>query len=508
MLRCAIYARVSDESQVRGDSIDHQISFCREIARRRGLDDGEEWLLPENLVFVDAGVTGTSLVKREAVQKLIREAKKKSFDVVLFKGISRFARDTVDALLMLRTLVASGVRVISIEENFDSYRDSAEFVFTIHSALAQAESEKTAVRVRMGAAQKAKQGKWNGQAPEGYLLNTETQRLEPDFPYARLIQEIFALYLRGYGVRKIASSLNERGRRTRKGNLWSQRTISRILRNPVYVGDVVYGRRERRLAAPTHEDGLASRKRTVWVENPDDVIVFPNAHPSLVDRTVFESVQAVMATKRQATGRSGGLHLLSRGIAKCQCGSSLTVRYNTVGTRYYRCVAQSDKGRSFCQQPFLRADELESLVLTQFREDALKRFSFEVPTVVYGNPSPMERELRETEEIQKKLIRSSQLLFEQFAEGYVSKEQFTTINDDYRARIGVLSQRREKLLEFKNEASWRECNESTLRAAFAQFVSPRSEDLELTRQLLETCIENITVTNFNVTIQYRFAKSD
>jgi site-specific DNA recombinase len=100
--------------------------------------------------------------------------------VVLFKGISRFACDTVDALLMLRTLTACVVRVISMEENFDSRRDSAEFIFTIHSALAQAESEKTAIRVRVGASQKAKWGKWNGQPPDGYILNPNTKHLKID----------------------------------------------------------------------------------------------------------------------------------------------------------------------------------------------------------------------------------------------------------------------------------------------------------------------------------------
>src|SRR5579875_3588601 len=143
MLICAVYARVSDASQVRGESIDHQIRFCREIARLRSAESGEAWHIPEDLVYVDAGVSGTSLVKRTEAQRLIQDAREGRFQVVLFKGISRFARDTVDALVMLRTLLACGVRVLSMEENYDSQRDGAEFLFTIHSALAQAESEKT-----------------------------------------------------------------------------------------------------------------------------------------------------------------------------------------------------------------------------------------------------------------------------------------------------------------------------------------------------------------------------
>lgn len=141
MPTCAINARVSDESLLKGESIEHIISLCQEVARRRSIETGEPWIVTHALTYVDGGITGTSLVKRAEVQRLLRDARVRKFDVVQFKGISRFARDTVDALVMLRSLLACGVRVVSMEENFDSQRDHAEFVFTIHSALARAESE-------------------------------------------------------------------------------------------------------------------------------------------------------------------------------------------------------------------------------------------------------------------------------------------------------------------------------------------------------------------------------
>ncbi|GMA56456.1 hypothetical protein GCM10025858_09590 [Alicyclobacillus sacchari] len=244
---CAIYARVSDESQVHGDSLDHQIAYAREYARRRASDAEEVWVVPDELVYVDEGITGLSMVKRPAVLRLLEDARHGRFDVLLCKGISRFARDTVDALTMLRSLIACGVQVISIEENFDSHRDRAEFVFTIHSALAQAESEKTSVRVRLGAMQKARSGRWNGRPPDGYRLNRETQRLEIDDEQALVIRQIFAMYLAGFGCRAIAERLNQQGIVTANGKLWSQRRIARILQNPVYCGEIVYGRRTKRM---------------------------------------------------------------------------------------------------------------------------------------------------------------------------------------------------------------------------------------------------------------------
>jgi site-specific DNA recombinase len=504
MPTCAIYARVSDESQVKGDSIEHQISFCREIARRRSKESDDPWITPDALVYVDEGITGTSLVKRSAVQRLIRDARARRFDVVLFKGISRFARDTVDALVMLRTLLACGVRVVSIEENFDSQRDNAEFVFTIHSALAQAESEKTAVRVRMGALQKAKQGKWNGQAPDGYLLNPETQRLEIDKTFAPVIREIFRRYVQGYGSRKIAAMLNEQGQLTKRGCLWTQRNISRILKNPVYVGDVAYGRRERRLEVPSDEDMLARRKKTVWVDNPDDVVVCRDAHPAIVDRATFENVAAIMAERRRKPGRSGDVHLLSRGLMKCRCGSSMVVKYNGRGTRYYRCLRQADCGRKACSQPFLRADEVEAAVLERVRADVSDVFEFDTIDMVRDPLEEMNAQLQEIERQIEKLVKASQMLFEQFAEGTVSKDQFGPLNQNFRERISRLRETARELTDAKNGVTpWAEIP-SRLRDAMRELLSVRTSDIHVTRQLLERLVQTILVDRMELHIVYKF----
>ncbi|MBX5436172.1 MAG: recombinase family protein [Alicyclobacillaceae bacterium] len=369
MPRCAIYARVSDPSQADGESIEHQIGFVREYCRRRSAEGGDPWVCPNDLVFVDEGITGTSFVKRPAVQRLVQYAREGRYDVVLFKGISRFARDTVDALVMLRTLQACGVRVVSMEENFDSQRDRAEFIFTIHSALAQAESEKTAIRVRIGAMEKARHGRWNGRPPEGYRLNPETQRLEIDPASAATIRHIFECALSGDGTWTIAERLNAEGCRTRTGHLWTRKRVLEVLRNPVYAGDVVYGRRERRVVAAPEGDPLQRRRRAVPVRGQDPPVVCRDAHPPLVDRSLFEQVQRMLRPASVPRGRIGRNRLLAGGLARCLCGQHLLVRYNRAGTAYYVCSGRMNRGRFACTVPSLRADDLEPAVLHQVRLD-------------------------------------------------------------------------------------------------------------------------------------------
>ncbi|QQE77749.1 recombinase family protein [Alicyclobacillus sp. SO9] len=511
MTVCAIYARVSDDSQLKGDSIEHQISYCRENARRRSLDDGTHWLTPDAFIYVDEGITGTSMIKRAAVQRLIRDARAHQFEVVLFKGISRFARDTVDALLMLRTLTACGVRVVSMEENFDSQHDNAEFIFTIHSALAQAESEKTAIRVRVGASQKAQLGKWNGQAPDGFILNRETKHLEIDETFAPVIRDIFNMYLGGYGARKITHVLNNEGRYTKRGNLWTQRNISRLLRNPVYVGDVVYGRREKRMALPDASDPLARKKRAVWVNDPQRLTVCENAHPGIVSRDVFQKVQETMNKRRPTSGPTDNGYLLTKGLLMCRCGSAMTINYNPAGTAYYRCIRKRESGQAACNSGYIRAHDLEQAVLSSIRTEVLEAIQYE--GLVIPQPSTEENEQ------QLKLIRDkialeidrSQQLFDKYTDGLLLDEQYLQMNKTIQARLKSLQRNRDHLMH-QIDAKKEELDaERLIRQAMKDFLSVDTTDARLTREILKLFVVKVTVLDGTggskqIRIDYRFEK--
>ncbi|WAH38153.1 recombinase family protein [Alicyclobacillus dauci] len=511
MTVCAIYARVSDESQLVGDSIEHQIGYCREHVRRRGLDDGMEWLTPEQFIYVDRGITGTSMLKRTAVQQLLRDARSNLFQVVLFKGISRFARDTVDALLMLRTLLACGVRVISMEENFDSLRDHAEFIFTIHSALAQAESEKTAIRVRVGAAQKAKSGKWNGQVPDGYVLNKVTKHLEIDRSTASIIRDIFSMYLNGMGCRTIADVLNREGRYTKRGNLWTQRNLSRLLRNPVYAGDVVFGRREKRQALPSESDPLARRKVTVRTNDPERLTVCRNAHPGIVSRAVFDKVQAIMDRRRSTSGPTENTHLFTKGLLKCTCGSSMTITYNRAGTAYYRCLRQGDAGRATCNSGYIRALDLERAVLYQVRADLLLALPFQDLVMPGHQVGDLKRELSEIELNIKRQLGRSQALFEQFTDGLLLFDQYEQMSEIVRRRVMSLQSTRDKLLtQIAVTAEPKEV-EPFVRKAIADLFQVTTRNPRQTREILALFLEAVQVersvdSRKEVRLIYRFAK--
>lgn len=508
MPTCAIYARVSDESQVKGDSIEHQISFSREFARRKSNEENVPWATPDSLVYIDEGITGTSLVKRPAVQRLIQDSRQQRFDVVLFKGISRFARDTVDALLMLRTLLACGVRVVSMEENFDSRRDNAEFVFTIHSALAQAESEKTAIRVRMGAMEKAKSGKWNGAVPDGYVLNADTKRLEIDQSFAPVIVKIFDMYLHGLGSIQIASALHKDGWFTKRGNEWNHRNISRLLQNPVYVGDVVYGRREQKLAIPDENDPLSRKKVAVPVDDPSQIVVARDAHPGIVSREVFEQVQDTMQQRRTRRGRSGKLRLLTRGILRCTCGCSMSVKYNGVGTPYYRCNGRRERGEDFCAQRYLRADDIEACVLARVKADVTEALSFDDIEIILSNANYEEQLKGISHEIDD-LLKRSEILLDKLVSGHINDAQYISMNKSIQHRLTALEKLKTQAIEGLGRETEKIEVAQLIRQAMRDFLQFQKEPVPTTRQLLELLVDEVHLAyasdeEVGIKIVYRF----
>ncbi|WP_096201862.1 recombinase family protein [Bacillus sp. FJAT-45350] len=129
-LRYAPYCRVSTTQDSQKDSLDNQVSFFINFIKENN------GVLVN--IYADHGKTGTSLVKREEIKKLRKAAEQKLFDVVPIKSITRWARDTVDSITLVRDLKSYNVRVISIEDGYDSFDDPGEMKLTILSHASSA----------------------------------------------------------------------------------------------------------------------------------------------------------------------------------------------------------------------------------------------------------------------------------------------------------------------------------------------------------------------------------
>ena len=141
--KAAIYARVSTEHEEQLSALANQKDWYKPI-----LEQHPEWDIVE--MYVDEGVTGTSAKKRKNFMRMIADAERGKFDLILTREVSRFARNTVDTLQYTRSLKAKGVEVFFINDNIKTFDGDGELRLTIMATLAQDESRKTSIRVKAG----------------------------------------------------------------------------------------------------------------------------------------------------------------------------------------------------------------------------------------------------------------------------------------------------------------------------------------------------------------------
>lgn len=351
-MRIAAYCRVSTDKEEQKDSLAHQKEFFMEYARRNGCELFR--------LYADEGISGTSLKKRVEFQRMMRDAQRGLFEMVVVKDISRVARNTVDFLQSIRVLKSIGINVVFITANMTSLGDS-EFILTIFGAMAQEESGNLSKRVKWGKKINAKKGRVP-QRIYGYdRIDNFTLQINPE--EARVVRRIFHLYLdEGRGCRGISAALNEDGAKTKFGCEWNPRGVRRVLTNPIYCGHYINNKYE-------IEDFLTGRQVRLPAEQN-----YHHDRPEWAVVTVDEFQRAQLQIEERSRrhrsaggGRYSAKHLFST-LIKCEhCGKSFCRRtYTYVNTRvYWVCSTNSQYTAEKCDNLVkIEEDELLSEIRT------------------------------------------------------------------------------------------------------------------------------------------------
>ena len=225
----AVYIRVSTDDQVEY-SPEAQLVEIRKYAASHG------YIIPEQFIFIDEGISGRKTTKRTRFNQMIGVAKTKPkpFDAILLWKFSRFARNREDSVVyksMLRKQL--GIEVISVSEPVGDDKMSV-IIEALIEAMDEYYSINLAEEVKRGMSEKARRGELQATPAFGYRV--ENNVLVPVPEEAELVQEIFRRYLDGDGFFQLAKWLNAQGVTTHRGNAFENRTVEYILRNPVYVG--------------------------------------------------------------------------------------------------------------------------------------------------------------------------------------------------------------------------------------------------------------------------------
>lgn len=132
-IRVAAYCRVSTEMESQQSSMEAQVRFFREqIQRHKG------WELVG--IYADEGISGGTAARRPEFQRLLRDCEEGKVDYIISKSISRFARNTLECLSIIRHLQSIGVQLIFEKENIDTGNAFSEMLLTVLAAFAQEES--------------------------------------------------------------------------------------------------------------------------------------------------------------------------------------------------------------------------------------------------------------------------------------------------------------------------------------------------------------------------------
>lgn len=341
----AAYIRVSTEEQTEY-SPDAQLVEIRKWAARN------HYLVPDDLVFIDGGISGRQTAHRDEFKRMISMAKTspRPFDGILLWKFSRFARNREDSVVyksMLRQKY--GIDVISVSEPIAEGK-----MGIISEAIIEAMDEfyslNLSEEVRRGMSEKARRGGLQSTPAFGYCV--QDNMLVPVPEEAEIVRQIFSRFLSGEGYLAIAKWLNSMGVKTHRGNPFEHRTVEYILRNPVYIGKLRW--------TPSH--------RVHRDFNDPDTILSDSRHVPLIDQDTWERAQQkALETKAKWKRHERPVwekkHWLS-GIVRCaNCGNTLIF----TSPHYFKCNAWV-KGRCTTSQ-HIGADILEQAVLHRLERD-------------------------------------------------------------------------------------------------------------------------------------------
>ena len=356
---CAIYARKSTEQTGVSDeekSVTRQIDHAKAYAMKKG------WTVPDELIFVDDGISGAEFVKRPGFIRLMTALKPKpSFQILIMSEESRLGRESIETSWALKQLIDAGVRLFFYLENRERTIDSAmdKFTLSMTSLFSEMEREKCKQRTYDAMLRKAKAGHVTGGRVFGYdnqeVLSSDGSRQHVVYVInereANVVRRLFAMYASGLGTHGIARRLNAEGvpaaRQSPRG--WAGSAIREMLYRPLYRGQIVWNALEKIVRGGTTRRRRRDEKDWIRIDAP---------HLRIIEPALWEVVQARLMSRRTNTAprfRDVETPYLLTGLCRCvMCKGPITMsgpgstKSHRRSGKLYACAYHLKRGSSIC----------------------------------------------------------------------------------------------------------------------------------------------------------------
>lgn len=497
------YGRVSTEHEAQLAALENQMQWYEDQTKYH-----PNWTVLKR--YIDRGITGTQAKKRPAFMEMLNDAKYHKFDLIVTREVCRFARNTVDTLVITRQLKEIGIEVYFVEDNIWTMDNDGELRLTIMATLAQEESRKTSERVRAGQKISRDNGVLYGNGNIlGYDRLGDTYVINED--QAETVRIIYDLYLKGNGFNKIVNELVRLKRKDSSGLVrWDATKVSRILHNATYKGYQGYYK--------SHKNNHLDQK-TIVNRDEDTYLYVKGRFTPIISEEVWDKCKALRESKLtlrktqegklERTGTRTSEDIWAKRLI-CRCGHRMRKdrwHVNKTGLTYgYKCYNVLNNGSKqtridagldadkYCDMGTI-ADWKFDLMLRELlkalnlNNDDLIKKAYNQFENSYTKETKEARELRDAEAKLRKIRIKLENLTEMRVNGEIDKQEYSSL----KAKINGEMLIAEKEIDDIKRVVLEEERKATPLVSIDVFRSMAVEDPDFTKPIRHSALVNTMI---------------
>lgn len=472
----AIYCRLSREDEdklnreVDSESIQNQKLLLLDYAMKHDMQVCK--------TYSDDDYSGADKDRPEW-NKMLKAAENGEFNVIICKSQSRFTRELEMVEKYIHgKFVEWGIRFIGVVDQVDTNIKGNKKARQINGLVNEWYLEELSDNIKSVFRKKMEDGQFLGAfAPYGYKKDpSDKHKMIIDEETAKVVKQIFNLYMEGYSIKRISNILtelkiptptaykqslgykyknpNSKSASSRFG-VWGSTTIRTILNNTTYIGVLTQGK-----------DKKLSYKSKKVVKAPEkEWVVIEDSHENIIDKNTFYQVQKMLESKRTVSGDTKGnkklkAHCLAGKIKCPDCGSSLikTGGGSSQGSRYVRCQLANKTRNRMCTPHSIRLNSLIDAIETEIRgmidavlnEENEKYLAEKLNGIAETNNS-IEAKMKELNNVNRVIQEKKDVLSELYEDKVkktISEDEYIMHRDKFNT---IINEQQEKYTRLKNE---------------------------------------------------------
>ena len=501
----ALYLRLSNDDGDKDES--NSIGSQRNITSKYAAGIPDVQVIGE---YADDGFTGTNF-DRPDFKRMIDDIQTGAVNCVIVKDLSRFGRDYIGVGSYLeRFFPAYGVRFIAINDGYDSLTQSAndEFIMPIKNIFNAQYSKDISRKVKSSFRTLQGEGKFTGAFTSyGYIKDPENRhKLIIDEPAAAVVREIFDMYISGIGKQTIAKKLNERsipcpseykklngqkynnGQRLELTKYWTYSTINSILKNEMYIGNMVQNKSVRNTVRGKAKEN--SKDKWIKVEN---------THKPIINMKEWNAAQILLKRNTRQLDFNSNVGLFAGYVFCGDCGRAMSKIRQSNGQIMYICGSYKRYGADICTRHAIKLETLEQLVLNKLNEQLKYLENIELNKAEEDKQND-EFSMKKYDIMLNRIYKLKKSCYEDYKEGLLSRDDFIAYKTDY--------EKEEQLIRGQMAAAQTRQDDNDLNNEWIETLMKHKKIKKLDRETVVEILDKIIISetgdNLKVEIRFRF----